>query len=229
MSKRLVFAAALMASASAFAATSTSIRFMSRDADDPRLSNSAIANYVTGGLNYVDAAGSSFVAYCIEPEQSFALSTNLAGNPNFKAYTPTSFSGTQGDLLQGLYSSSFSGVHNGQQQAAFQLAVWEIVRETSGTLSIAQGAGSFYLQSSGLTGQSFTTAQSVEQLANGYLALAQAYHGPALYTLTKLTNATYQDLVFATATNAVPEPQTYALLLGGLGIVGLVARRRLPR
>lgn len=229
MSKPLVFAAALLASASAFSATSTSIRFMSRDADAPKLSNSAIPNYVTGGLNYVDATGASFVAYCIEPEQSFALSTNLAGNANFKSYTLGSFTGAQADLLQGLYSSSFASVHSGQQQAAFQLAVWEIVREASPTLSVAQGAGSFYLQSSGLTGADLGTVQSVEQLATVYLSHAQAYQGAALYSLTKLTNATYQDLVVATAMAPVPEPQTYAMLLAGLAAVGLIARRRLPR
>ncbi|MBW8847208.1 MAG: PEP-CTERM sorting domain-containing protein [Burkholderiales bacterium] len=51
-----------------------------------------------------------------------------------------------------------------------------------------------------------------------------------MYNLTKLSNASYQDLVVASAiTTAVPEPQTYALFLSGLGFVGLLARRRLPR
>lgn len=229
MFKRTVLAVALMATATAYAATSTSIRFMSRDGDAPRLSNSAIPNYVTGGLNYVDSLGASFVAYCIEPEQSFAVSINLSGNPNFKTYAVGSFTGAQASLLQGLYSSSFANVHNGNEQAAFQLAVWEIVRESSSTLSVAQGAGSFYLQSNGLSGQALTTAETVGQLASSYLSQAQSYQGPALYSLARLTNATYQDLVVATTVNAVPEPESYAMLLAGLGIVGLVAGRRLPR
>ena len=53
--------------------------------------------------------------------------------------------------------------------------------------------------------------------------------GASLFTLTKLENSIYQDLVVAVPTNAVPEPETYAMLLAGLGVVGLMARRRLPR
>jgi PEP-CTERM motif len=38
----------------------------------------------------------------------------------------------------------------------------------------------------------------------------------------------YDDMVFG-VNAAIPEPQTYALLLAGLGVIGFVARRRLPR
>lgn len=226
MFKPLVLAAALLASVPAFAASTASIRFIGRDAGDPVIATSAGTNYATGALTFTDAASGSFLAYCIEPEQAFALSLNSKGLPNFKTYTVDSFTGSQALQLQALYSSSFASVHAGVQQAAFQLAVWEIVRETSGTLNVtkssaANSTDSFYLTS---------TNSAVEHLANGYLSAAQNYNGSALYSLTKLTNATYQDLVVAQRiTAAVPEPETYALFMGGLGVIGLLARRRLPR
>lgn len=222
MFKPLAFVAVLLSSASAFA--DVSIQFQSRDAGDPALSTSATTSYITGALNYTDAATGSFLAYCIEPEQSFAIKSK-----GFKTYTIGSFSAAQGSMLQALYSSSFSSVHDGVQQAGFQLAVWEIVRENSGTLSLAQNNGNFYLKTAGLTGTQLSTATDAQTFASSYLAAAQNYNGVALYSLTKLTNATYQDLVVATPTAAVPEPETYALFLGGLGVIGLLARRRLPR
>lgn len=229
MFKSLALAAVLMASAPAFAST-VSIRFLSRDADAPTLNTSAISGYVTGGLNFTDAATGSFLAYCIEPNQPFALSFKSDGvTANFKTYTVDSFTGSQASLLQALYSSSFNSVQSGNQQAAFQLAVWEIMRESSPALSVTQGAGSFYLQTAGATGAQIGVNTSVQALATHYLSAAEGYNGPALYSLTKLTNASYQDLVVATALAPVPEPETYALFLAGLGAVGLVARRRLPR
>jgi hypothetical protein len=230
MFKSLTLTAALLVAAPAFAANTVSIRFMNRDASAPVLTTSMTSNYATGGLNFTDAATGSFLAYCIEPSQSFALSFKSDGaTPNFKTYTVDSFSGSQATLLQGLYSSSFGSVHSGNQQAAFQLAVWEITRETSGTLSIAQGNGSFFLNTAGATGQQIGIDNAVQALATQYLSSAESYKGPALYSLTKLSNATYQDLVVANAVNAVPEPESYALFLAGLGAIGMIVRRRQSR
>lgn len=181
--------------------------------------------YATSALNYtyVDS-GVSFLAFCIEPNEG----NGRAGRTY--TYNVESFSGAQAQHLQGLFSTSYASLASYQDKAAFQLAVWELVRETSSQFNVSQG--SFYL---------LDNNPAVVNQANSMLSQALSYTGPSLYALTKLTNyatannAGLQDLVTATRLNvnnvvsAVPEPSSYALLAAGLGVVGLLARRRLPR
>lgn len=215
--KKLLATTALLAAASApvFAANTQVIKFLGVDDNAPLLSTTYTSDYGTGIQSYQVAGGDSFLAYCIEPEQS----TLLVGKS--RPYTVDTLSGAQAGLLQGLYSSSYASATDLNSQAAFQLAIWEIVSETSGTLNVSPSSGSFFVLPG--EGASRDATTGIEALANGYLAAAQSYAGPAQYTLTKLTNSTYQDLLVATA---VPEPQTWALLLAGLGTVGLLSRRR---
>ena len=223
MNKHLTLLALAAASVAANAAT-VDITYLGKDTSSPVVRTSQTGQVAAGVLNYVDTLSGSFLAYCIEPAQPNALTSYGA-----QTYTVDSFTGNQATLLQGLFSSSYGSVQSASQQAAFQLAVWEITSETSSTLDVALNAGSFFLRPANSSAGAQATASTLESLANGYLSAAQGYQGSPLYTLSRLTNAAYQDLVVAVPATAVPEPETYALLLGGLGIVGLVARRRLPR
>jgi len=223
MNKQLTFLALAAASVAAQAAT-VDITYLGKDTSSPVVRTSQTGQVAAGVLNYVDTVSGSFLAYCIEPAQPNALTSYGA-----QTYTVDSFTGNQATLLQGLFSSTYGSVQSASQQAAFQLAVWEITRETSATLDVSLNAGSFFLRPANSSAAAQQTASTLEALANSYLSAAQSYQGSPLYTLSRLSNATYQDLVMAVPTTAVPEPETYALLLGGLGIVGLVARRRLPR
>ena len=100
-----------------------------------------------------------------------------------------------------------------QGAAAFQLAVWEFTQEAS---TFGTQTGTFRS----------TGPSAVTTLADSYVAAALGYTGTSSYKITKLTSADYQDLVVAAP---VPEPESYALFLAGLGAIGLIARRRLPR
>jgi PEP-CTERM motif/Thioester domain len=227
--KSIVFASLLtvgaLASQAAMAADTVTIKWAGVDTAGTRLSTmdysvsttaAATSNYATTALNYsYVGSGESFIAYCIEPNEGNGRALRD------RVYSVESFSGAQAQQLQGLFSTSYATLTTYNEKAAFQLAVWELVRETSGTLSV--GAGSFHVLGDD------ATAVAVSTLANSFLAQALSYNGSAQYSLTKLTNNGLQDLVVATAVTAVPEPETYALFLAGLGAIGMLARRRLPR
>ncbi|MBB4842327.1 hypothetical protein HNP55_000822 [Paucibacter oligotrophus] len=215
--------AGVAAVGNAQAAQSLDIKFVREDADVLAMSTSDTQDYSTGRLHYVDREGRSFIAYCVELQQEFA--PNFLG---FQTYTPGSFSGSQAAALQGLFSTSYAGLNNAFQQAAFQTAVWEITHESTGTpLSVAAHQGSFFFTGlSAPLSQGGSLAQDdaafVSQV-HSYLNAAVNYQGADLYTISRLSNANFQDLVVATA---VPEPTSLAMLLGGLAALGFVARRR---
>ena len=220
-----LLAAGVLASQAASAVTTVGIKWQGLDLAGTKLSTldstvsdsvPVTSNYATSALNYTYTDTlQSFVAYCIEPNQG----NGRAGI--VRTYNVESFSGVQAQHLQGLFSTAYAGLATYNDKAAFQLAVWELVRETGSSLDV--NGGSFHISSSdAVSGQ-------IAAEANTFLAQALAYNGPAHFTLTKLTNAQAQDLITASPLAAVPEPETYALFLAGLGVIGLLARRRLPR
>ena len=71
--------------------------------------------------------------------------------------------------------------------------------------------------------------------AGSYFKIGSSYDGIAdangTLFLAYLDNDSYNNSGFVTAVVSlpVPEPETYALMLGGLGLLGMVARRRVGK
>ncbi|PTT90193.1 hypothetical protein DBR42_06485 [Pelomonas sp. HMWF004] len=167
------------------------------------------------------APATSFAAFSVEPLQ--------ANSRLVATYQQSAFGGSTGSLLAALYTTSYKATSTWDDttQAAFQVAVWELTQEKAGTT----GSTVYDVRSGSF---SASGANAVTDLAGTFIGQALAFTGTSSYAVYRLSNGRYQDMVTATrlstgVVSQVPEPQTYAMLLAGLGIVGLLVRRRLPR
>jgi PEP-CTERM motif len=105
--------------------------------------------------------------------------------------------------------------------AAFSLAIWEVVHETSSTYDLTAGNFSAYGDLS-----------AAGSLANTYLARVQSgqWSGNVnnVRVLRNAGNGVNQNQIYLASAGggAVPEPSTWAMLLGGFAMVGAAMRRR---
>jgi hypothetical protein len=155
------------------------------------------------------AGGGSFAAWCVDIYSW--LNTSSSG----ASYTliPGSgfFGSSQVTALERLASQHLASINTVAESGAFQLAVWEIVYENSGVYNL--GTGNFQVASA--SGGALATANSwLAALGNGVPTLA----------LSVWASSTSQDLAVFSA--PIPEPEIYAMLLAGLGLMGFVAKRR---
>lgn len=121
------------------------------------------------------------------------------------------------DLIDSTSSSA-------ENESAFQLAVWEIVNEAS------EGGDTNYNLSAG----SFMATGTGDSIAQKWLDELVGTNSVAAYTANIWTvdsmitqgKGTAQDVVVFSPVAPVPEPQTYAMMLVGLGLLGFSARRK---
>lgn len=220
--KGLKRAAALLACLTAFGSAQADTvnlsgflggRKATADLDTPR-NVTVYAGEFTGSWN-----GNSFSAMCVDVLHDLHFGTTYT---NYTAMTPTAygFTSAQVDLFNRLYTNYYAASHTSNANAAaFQIAVWEITYDGNGTLDTSTGTFT-------LGGGSSATAKAT---ASSWLAGLTALP-TGLWNFTVLDSADVsggqlatQDLLVAIP---VPEPSTYALMLAGLGLVGLITRRR---
>jgi len=182
----------------------------------------------TYNLTVDPARRDSFESWCVDifHDFSFAVqSTDTRQDASaFFSATLGAASGARiaddlGRLATNHYADVTTTVHNtttDRNAVAFQLAVWEIVNENAGFYGL--GTGNFRVTSA----------------TSGALALATTWLGELAGTtngysvdIWAVSNGAYgrgaQDVaIFA----PIPEPEIYAMLAIGFGVMGFAARRR---
>jgi len=173
----------------------------------------------TANLQVTTSTVGSFMTFCLDPHQIFATGTynRVLADDHFQFST---INDTQTHLMQRLWFNAFSGsALTASTAAAFQYAVWEIAND-GGVIDLASPAS--------LTNRiAVTPATTLYTDAMALLTAAQAVGGET--PLYVLENATTQDLLLIIPTNPVPEPSTWAMLLGCLGLMGFIGRRSMHR
>lgn len=140
-----------------------------------------------------------FVAFCVDIANRLTLPSTyevVGGNAKTAA-------------LQNLFDANYSsvGLENANQSAAFQLAIWKTIYSNFSWTD---------------------TSKTVNTLVAGYLNSAASYGGNKIWNLTFLDGQNTQDLVTVDIPSPAPVPLPAAglLLLGGLGGMGIFARKR---
>lgn len=127
--------------------------------------------------------------------------------------------------------SFFSGVDNHLNAVALAQGANDGVTASSGAAYVANGTAlgvNFNWQNRSTAGSS---AAAVGESQNVYFYEGVAFPGTNRATVTQFGNAngvasfSYSEGIL-TYTAPVPEPETYALMLAGLGLIGAIARRR---
>lgn len=169
------------------------------------------ANVYAGGF-LTDAGGNSFTSWCIDIFQN----THFGQTVNDYTLTDgaTALGAARTDALGRLATQALASVNNAASSGAFQLAMWEIVNETSGN-PYSLTAGNFRASS----------------VSNGSLALAEGWLGNLgslnQYAVSVWRSGSRQDLAtFDRVT--VPEAGSLTMLGLGLAAAGLARRRRSP-
>ncbi len=172
--------------------------------------------FLTYDLTIDPSKQKGFQSFCVDIFHSF----NFAVDSTDVLQSATLISSTAAADLGRLYTNHHADIDShgssAANEAAFQLAVWEIVNEGSGAYTL--GGGNFKATGTGSAlAQSWLNELGIASTSN---------YSANIWTVQSMLTSGHgyaQDVVvFA----AVPEPETYAMMLAGLGLLGFSARRR---
>ena len=162
-----------------------------------------------GGFATVLNGGPSFVSYCVDLYQHISFGTLY---PEYTAPGTTHvFANNRAYADLGRLYANAGVVDTSIEEAAFQIAVWEIAYETTpGAYALGSGAASF----------------SGGSAAGGALGLAATWlsglGNDAGRSISVIESTEHQDVIFA----PVPEPSSYMLMLAGLMATVEISRRK---
>ena len=177
-----------------------------------------------GGEFAISYATGSFVSFCLETNESLSYGpsytatlnsvaikggTGVAANAGFGDVAGTAgVSDPLSNATAWLFSNYLMGTLGGQgaddaSANKAQQAIWFLESETGGVAN------------------SWST-DAIAAVNLGWTNPSGAQHVYVL-NLTDAAGNIYQDQLYVAA---IPEPETYAMLLAGLGLMGFVARRR---
>jgi hypothetical protein len=207
------------------------------DVQDSVHGNVSGYNYGAGQLNWtVNGAsvgtlagnGTNFGSFCIEIPKHVQIGTMYTFDAQSLGSLPTSLVPSMGDVkadqIRELWAERHASLSTGEQYAAFQLSIWEIIYETKGDLAVTGSTGGTF--------RAYGTPDNIVTLANTWLASVNGLdaNGTAPARLANLSGmrvtinsgGDYQDQVV----EVVAAPTPPALVLALLGIIPCLALRR---
>lgn len=172
--------------------------------------NDVAKNIYVGSYNIQVEGTPSFAAYCVDPFQSSEGSFQSYDRWPLAADHLPADGARRFTNVNKLFNNAYAGsLANGTKAAGFHLALLEIWQDdgilTSGTIKTIDAS---------------SDAGMIAEAT--FLLNSLASWNAGAPTLTYYSSNSYQDYIAG-----VPEPEGYGLLLAGLGMLGVIVRRRL--
>ena len=163
-----------------------------------------------GGFATTLNGSPTFVSYCVDLHQHIAFNTLY---PEYTAPgTAHVFANSRAYADIGRLYANAGVVDTAVEEAAFQIAVWDIAYETTpGTYALGSGAASF-------SGGTADSSGALGLASTWLLGLGSGAGRP----ISVLESREHQDVVFA----PVPEPSNYMLMVAGLLATVEISRRK---